>query len=120
MTGEVLGLVFSMTEMTWNLGLKKKKNLADGVWSVAEASGPLSLQEMERLAGRVFRFAEVANQESLFTSSLNQFLGTFTSNHEGSKGKDRMALTCLTVPEVVKNDGRVLATFLSIIPSQLL
>ena len=92
-----------MAKMTGNLGLKKTKNLAEGHWSVAEASDPLSLQEVERLVIRVSNFSRLANQESLFTSNINQSLGALTSTHFERDSEDR-ALTCFTVPEVAKDD----------------
>ena len=42
-------MVFSTIKMTWNLGLRKTKRLADHLWMVAEAAKALSLLKVERL-----------------------------------------------------------------------
>ena len=112
MEGEILGMVFSMIEMIWNLGLRKSKRLADHLWVVAEAADPLSLLEVKKLSGRVSEFAQLAPQLSLLTSNLNQFLGSLMSTHPERDSKDKGS-TCLAVPEVVKDDCRGLAAIVA-------
>ena len=106
--GEVLGVTFSTTKMTWSLSLGKTKRLVDSLWMVVGATSPVSLLEVEKLSGRVSNFAQLAPQLSLLTTSLNKFLGALLSTHLQGDTEDRTA-TCLAVPEVVRDDCRVVA-----------
>ena len=110
--GEILGVRFSTRTMTWTLGLSKTKRLADHLWDVVSTTTPLSLLEVEKLAGRVNYFAQLAPSVSLLTNSLNQFLGALTSAHLVGHAGNR-ASTCLDVPEELKSDCRVLAAIVA-------
>jgi hypothetical protein len=110
--GEILGVHFSTIDMTWTLGLRKTKELADHLWRVVRTTAPLSLLETEQLAGKVSNFAQLAHPLSLLTNSLNQFLGTLLSAHLERNTEDR-ASTCLTAPEELKDDCRVLAAIVA-------
>ena len=109
--GEILGVVFSTGKMTWALGLRKTKRLADNLWSVVEAT-ETSLHNIEKLAGRVGDFAQQAPQLSLLTGSLNMFLATLIACHTQGTTNNRTS-TCLTVPDEVKDDCRVLAAIVA-------
>ena len=110
--GEILGVLFSTSNMTWTLGLRKTKKLADHLWKVVRITAPLSLLEAEKLAGKVSNFAQLAPPLSLLTSSLNLFLGKLLSTHLARDAENR-ASTCLPVPEELRDDCRVMACIIS-------
>ena len=110
--GEILGVIFSTSNMTWTLGLRKTKILADHLWRVAGTTAPISLLDAEKLSGKVSNFAQLAPPLNLLTSSLNLFLGTLLSTHLKRDTEDRTA-TSLAVPEELRDDCRVLACIIA-------
>ena len=110
--GEVLGVIFSTKEMTWNLSLKKIKKLTDLLWRVALSTNLLSLQEAEKLAGKLANFAQLAPPLILLTNSLTCLTSELISNHLEKQTDDRSA-TSLPVPEEVRDDCRTMAAIIS-------
>lgn len=110
--GEILGVVFSTEDMTWTLGLRKTKKLADHLWAVACSEVPLSLQEAEKLLGEIANFAQLASPLNLMSSSLKQFLGKLLSAHTVSQMSDR-SLTCLPVTEEIRDDCKLMAAIVT-------
>ena len=110
--GEVLGVVFSTSKMTWSLGLRKTKRLADNLWKVVEATDLVSLHEVDILAGRVNDFAQLAPHLNLLTGNLNLLHGALLSSHLQGSSEDRTS-TCLPVPEEVRDDCRVVAAIVA-------
>ena len=106
--GEILGVIFSTTDMTWNLGLRKTKRLADRLWKTSSSRSALSLHEAEVLVGEVQYFAQLAPPINLLVSNLREFLNDILSSHTASKRNDRNA-TCLPITEELKDVCRTMA-----------
>ena len=110
--GEVLGVIFSTNTMTWHLSLKKTKKLTDLLWRVASSRDPITLQEAEKLAGKLASFAQLAPPLVLLTSSLTSLTAQLISMHLEKETVDR-SVTSLPSPQVVREDCRIMAAIIA-------
>jgi hypothetical protein len=106
--GEILGVIFSTPDMTWNLGQRKTKKLADRLWMMSSSRAALSLHEAEVLVGEVEYFSQLAPPITLLVSNLREFLKSIIASHTASKRHDRNA-TCLPITEELKDVCRTMA-----------
>ena len=105
--GEILGVIFSTQDMTWTLGERKIKKLADMLWMFSSRT-VLSLHEAEVLVGEVENFSQLSSPIILLTGSLREFLNNILSVHSASKSQNRNS-TCLAISVEVKDACRTLA-----------
>ena len=105
--GEILGVTFSTKNMTWNLGLRKTKKLADMLWRFSSRAA-LSLHEAEVLVGEVEYFSQLAPPITLLTGHLREFLNNIICLHTAAEHKSRDRTQLATTAEV-RNACRTLA-----------
>ena len=106
--GEILGVIFNTKDMSWNMGLRKTKKLADRLWSMSSSKAAISLHEAEVLVGEVEHFTQLATPITLLVSNLREFLKNILSSHTTSKCQDRDT-TWLPITEELKDDCRTMA-----------
>ena len=109
--GEILGVIFTTNTMTWSLGLRKCKKLADMLWLFSSRE-TLSLHEAEVLVGEVDYFSQLAPPITLLSSSLREFLKNIMAAHIASKRQNRNN-TCLTTTRELQEVCKTIAAIVN-------
>jgi hypothetical protein len=100
--GTVLGVEFNTDRLEWRLGSRKIAGILAEV-DLMRKAGHSDLKQIEKLAGRLNHFAQMAPFMHLFKRTMNQFLASFAENYE----------ILLPVPEQFQEDLRVWAAIVA-------
>ena len=111
--GEVLGIWFDSSTMTWSLPIRKLAPLVNLLLTSSEMGSYLSLHDLEVLEGKLCHISQLAPPLSLFTSSGLLFMRNLLETHLSLPRGDKARKTRMfPVPEACKRDFRILAAIL--------
>jgi hypothetical protein len=79
--GTVLGVEFNTERLEWRLTGRKIAAVLEEI-SLMQRSGHSDLKQMEKLAGRLNHFAQMAQFMHIFKRTMNQFLSAFEEDYE--------------------------------------